>query len=101
MPPAAVATHWKSGKVPPRAQGTTVTLTTIPEGLHLHKILNRASKKKVIGCFRSEKGADDYARVASLISTLRKQKLNVFDTIRDAFSGIPPPFVPSPSSPGD
>jgi len=57
------------------------------------------SKKKAIGCFRSEKGADDYARVASLIATLRKQKLNVFDTIHDAFSGIPPPFVFPPASP--
>ena len=57
------------------------------------------SKKKAAGCFRSEKGADDYARVASLIATLRKQKLNVYETLRDAFCGIPPAFVTSPASP--
>jgi transposase len=51
------------------------------------------SKKKSAGCFRSQKGAGDYARVASLIATLRKQRLNVFQTIRDVFNGIPPPFV--------
>jgi transposase len=56
------------------------------------------SKKKVAGCFRSVKGADDYARVASLIATLRKQQLSIFEVIRDLFSGIPPPFVTSAAS---
>jgi transposase len=48
------------------------------------------SKKNSSGGFRSEKGADDYARVASLIATLRKQKQNIFGTIRDLFKGISP-----------
>jgi transposase len=51
------------------------------------------SKIKTAGCFRSQKGADDYARVASLIATLRKQKLHVYGTVKDVFGGVPPPFV--------
>ena len=58
------------------------------------------SKKKVAGGLRSDKGLHDYARVASVIDTTRKQKLNVFETLRNLFCGIPPPFASSvpPSS---
>lgn len=55
------------------------------------------SKLKSAGCFRSEQGADDYARVASLIATLRKQNQNIFSTIRDIFNGIQPAFVSATS----
>ena len=58
------------------------------------------SKKNSAGCFRSDKGAEDYARVASLIATLRKQNLNVYGTLRDLFSGIAPAFVRTSPSPG-
>ena len=51
------------------------------------------SKMKTAGCFRSYKGADDYARNASLIATLRKQGIGVYGAIRGVFSGIDPPFV--------
>lgn len=51
------------------------------------------SKKKSSCGFRSDKGADDYARVASLIATLRKQKQCIFGTIKDLFNGISPAFI--------
>jgi transposase len=56
------------------------------------------SKKNSAGCFRSAKGADDYARVASFIATLRKQKMNVFESILGLFSGIAPTFVAATNS---
>ena len=49
-------------------------------------------KLKVAGCFRSEEGAKNYVKIASLISTLRKQKANVYLTINDIFNGILPSF---------
>ena len=50
-------------------------------------------KVKTAGCFRSRQGVDDYARAASLIATLRKQGVCVFDTVRGVFNGVDPPFV--------
>jgi transposase len=50
-------------------------------------------KVKTAGCFRSDSGADAYARIASLISTLKKQDMNVFATIEDIFDGIDPVFT--------
>lgn len=44
-------------------------------------------KGKAIGCFRSFEGAQIYARIASLIVTLRKQGRNVYDGIRAVYSG--------------
>ncbi|MDR1069700.1 MAG: hypothetical protein LBL37_02795, partial [Gracilibacteraceae bacterium] len=44
-------------------------------------------KMKVAGCYRSDKGADNYARSASVISTLKKQRMSVFTGISDIFSG--------------
>jgi transposase len=49
-------------------------------------------KLKVAGCFRSEEGAKNYAKIASLISTLKKQGANVYVTINDIFNGILPSF---------
>jgi transposase len=49
-------------------------------------------KSKVAGCFRSEDGAKNYAKIASLISTLRKQGANVYVSINDIFNGILPTF---------
>jgi transposase len=49
-------------------------------------------KLKVAGCFRSEDGAKNYAKIASLISTLRKQGANVYVSINDIFNGILPTF---------
>lgn len=49
-------------------------------------------KLKVAGCFRSEEGAKNYAKIASLISTMKKQGANVYLTINDIFNGILPTF---------
>jgi transposase len=49
-------------------------------------------KSKVAGCFRSEEGAKNYAKIASLISTLKKQGANVYVSINDTFNGILPTF---------
>lgn len=58
------------------------------------------SKLRSAGCFRSEKGVDDYTRAASLIATLRKQGMNVYDTMRGLFEGIEPSFVAAPETGG-
>ena len=49
-------------------------------------------KLKVAGCFRSEEGVKNYAKIASLISTLKKQGANVYISINDIFNGILPVF---------
>lgn len=54
-------------------------------------------KQKVSGGFRTLAGANDFARIRGYLSTARKNAVNVFSAIRDAFCGKP--FVPScPSS---
>jgi len=40
-------------------------------------------KVRVSGGFRSDKGADNYARVTSVISTMRKHDMDVFNGIKD------------------
>lgn len=50
-------------------------------------------QQKISGCFRTQKGAEIFARVRSYISTVRKQGLNVFETVTKALSGNP--FVPN------
>ncbi len=40
------------------------------------------TKQKVAGCFRTEQGADRYARIQGFISTCRKHQLNVFNELR-------------------
>jgi transposase len=42
-------------------------------------------KQKVSGCFRSLNGAQDYARVISVISTLKKQSYVIFQSLVDMF----------------
>jgi transposase len=46
-------------------------------------------KQKVSGTFRSLNGAKYFARTRSYISTLKKNKKNVFEEIRNALSGKP------------
>ena len=50
-------------------------------------------KQKVSGCFRSEAGADFFARVRSYISTTKKQGQNILDALQNAFLGQP--FIPT------
>lgn len=43
-------------------------------------------KQKVSGCFRTENGAKNYARLQAVISTCRKQGRNVFAILRNLFA---------------
>ncbi len=49
-------------------------------------------KKKVSGCFRSNQGAKDFARIRSYISTVKKHGKNAFEEIKNAIAGNP--FIP-------
>lgn len=46
-------------------------------------------KQKISGCFRTKTGASVYARLQAVMSTFRKQGLNVFATLRHLFLGKP------------
>ena len=50
-------------------------------------------KQKTSGGFRSDGGTDNYAAIASVIATLRKQRMHIFPVIRNAFQGICPSFA--------
>jgi transposase len=45
------------------------------------------------GCFRTEEGAEQFGRTRAYISTARKNAVNIFRAIKDAFGGKP--FIPS------
>ncbi|MDR0295828.1 MAG: IS66 family transposase [Prevotellaceae bacterium] len=47
-------------------------------------------KKKTSGGFRSDSGVDNYAVIASVVATLRKQRKHVYTAMRNAFKGKPP-----------
>ena len=51
-------------------------------------------KKKVSGTFRSPRGMDSYATIASVIDTLRKQKRGIFSSINSTFKGKTLRFLP-------
>lgn len=44
-------------------------------------------KQKISGCFRTEKGAEEFCRLRSYISTMKKQGHSVMETIRSVFAG--------------
>jgi len=44
-------------------------------------------KVRVSGGFRSDKGADNYARSTSIISTMRKNEMNIFQGLKDILNG--------------
>jgi transposase len=46
-------------------------------------------KQKVSGCFRTEEGAKDFARIISFVSTARKRGLSPFFAIKDALLNQP------------
>ena len=45
-------------------------------------------KIKIAGCFRTQTGAKHYARIQAFISTARKQGQNVFQELKNAFTGV-------------
>jgi len=47
---------------------------------------------KISGCFRTVHGAEHFARIRSYLSTARKQKRNILDSITSAIKGDP--FLP-------
>ena len=50
-------------------------------------VRNVKTKTKVSGCFRSVKGAQDYLKIMSFISTGNKHGINAFDALTAAISG--------------
>jgi len=56
--------------------------------------ITNGKAKKVSGGFRTQEGAKQFASIRGYISTARKNSVNIFSAIRDAFSGNP--FIPSP-----
>ncbi len=46
-------------------------------------------KQKITGCFRTEKGAEEFCWQRSYISTMKKQGRGVMEAIRSAFGGTP------------
>jgi len=53
-------------------------------------------KQKVSGCFRTFEGSERFVNIRGYISTARKNELNAYDVISDAFNGKP--FIPSLSA---
>lgn len=49
-------------------------------------------KQKISGCFRSADRAVDFANIRSVLSTARKQNLNLLQVLADIFSGQLPVF---------
>jgi len=52
-------------------------------------------KQKVSGCFRTEDGADDYAKTTSIIGTVVKFGQSVYGAVRGLFEGNKPNFCPA------
>ncbi len=50
-------------------------------------------KQKISGGFRTQEGADVFIRIRSYISTLKKQDLNVFESIKLAMCGQMPALI--------
>jgi transposase len=46
-------------------------------------------RQKISGCFRTVHGAEHFARIRSYLSTARKQRQNILDSIIAAIKGMP------------
>ncbi len=47
-------------------------------------------KQKISGGFRTDHGAEQFARIRGFISTVRKQGLSIISSIQSIFSGTIP-----------
>ena len=58
----------------------------------LEKRLNKNSSNssKISGCFRTDHGAEQFARIRGFISTVRKHGLCIISSIQSIFSGTIP-----------
>lgn len=50
-------------------------------------------QQKISGCFRTERGAEDFCLIRSYISTCRKRGLHPMDALRALFTGAKPKFI--------
>jgi hypothetical protein len=48
-------------------------------------------KQKISGCFRTEEGADTFARIRSFLASLKKQGISLLDSLALLFAGIAHP----------
>ena len=46
-------------------------------------------RQKVSGCFRTQRGAEDFATIRSYLSTMRKQDQIIMQALRSLFQGAP------------
>ena len=44
-------------------------------------------KQKISGCFRTDKGVEEWCRLRSYVATMKKQGQGVMDTIRSVYAG--------------
>ncbi|MDD4297635.1 MAG: IS66 family transposase [Ruminiclostridium sp.] len=74
-----------------------ITVPEVPCGNSGAERCAKEAKRKVrvSGGFRSDVGADNYARVTSVISTMRKNKMDIFQGIKDIMNGKTLGFYPS------
>ena len=47
-------------------------------------------KQKVSGCFRAASGSEQFATIRPSLSTLRKQRKGIFQSLLLTFQGSPP-----------
>ncbi len=46
-------------------------------------------QQKISGCFRTRKGAEDFCRIRSYLSTMKKQGHNLLEVLKSVFTGSP------------
>lgn len=59
---------------------------------HVRDLRMMKCKQKISGCFRCAERAADFANIRSVLSTARKQNLNLLQVLADIFSGQLPVF---------
>ena len=65
-----------------------MTVKFAPMGLDPQR--NIKVKQKVSGCFRTDDGAEEYAKTASVIGTVIKFGQSVVNSVRGFFDGLNP-----------